>query len=160
MKRFLRRNWVEVLGIVGLILGFILVIERYTIRGWMSENVGGFRERFMSGLNQLYEQLTNFIFRVGPSTWIGILFIVGCVILVGLRLRYRFLNSYRWNDLSCPRCKSELERIHRSFFQRLLSKTILPEGRLYQCTNESCNWVGMKRVESGHRRKRSDSLHE
>ncbi len=66
------------------------------------------------------------------------------------RIRYRFTHSERMGAEVCPRCGDRLQRIHRSWFDRLLSATLLPSARRYQCINKSCAWQGLRRRSQHH----------
>lgn len=65
------------------------------------------------------------------------------IMIILLRIRYRFLYSRMWNSRSCPRCGEFIERVHRKPVDRYLAPIILPHPRRYRCP--SCEWEGLRR---------------
>lgn len=90
--------------------------------------------------------------------WVILLIIfttLSAVLVLIWVIRWQFLNAKTWSPSECPKCGSELHRIHRTSFDRLLSQTLLPEARRYRCENPYCHWDGLRR----HRREEPHRHH-
>jgi hypothetical protein len=87
--------------------------------------------------------------------WLGL----GILLVAGLML-YILVASVRMGD-TCPRCHGPLERVHRTWFDRLLTITVLPNALRYRCTNPMCSWRGLRNRRHGehsHRRQPADTV--
>ena len=154
MRRFLKEYRVELIALLVALLGIFLLVEQFDIRVSIYKTLGW----LVTSLNQFvqisWERMLGYFSSFTLSDLIGWILIIGTLVFVAWRARYRFLRSGYWRSTTCPKCGSSLERIHRKRFHHLLSKTLLPHGRRYGCTNTECNWTGMRHR---HRRKRRDS---
>jgi predicted RNA-binding Zn-ribbon protein involved in translation (DUF1610 family) len=75
--------------------------------------------------------------------------VVGGVVFILWRLRYRFLKSDRWQVLACPKCGGKLHRIHRTSLDRLVGSIFLPRAARYRCSNKECGWSGLRQTRQG-----------
>jgi hypothetical protein len=139
---FLKTYWVEILIVVGLILGVFLLFEQINIRGTLlgwAVAAGNFGlnlvTRFINGLMGLRS-------RLGLSELIAIPMLIGVVILLIWRIRWRLRNTPALVDAHCPQCGGGLQRVHRQFADRAVS--IFVPVRRYRCTNRDCGWSGMR----------------
>jgi len=156
MKKFLREYRVEILALLLALFGIFLLVEQLEIR-----------KSLYAAFIQLLDILPNLVETVKSATvayitsytlsdligWIIILF-TGVFII--WRVRYRFTHSHYWSAAECPRCRSELHRVHRRLSDRVLAKTFLPHARRYRCENAECNWSGLRR----YRRSTSPDLEQ
>lgn len=145
MKKFLREYRLEVIALFIAFLGVFLVSQRGKVESFLRENYLLFSQ-YLSSLNQsLQADIQRSVQSLSLSEWLGWLLVLLAIPFVVYRLRYRFSESERWRVTVCPRCGSELHRIHRRLIDRLLSRTLMPHARRYQCTNAACHWSGLRR---------------
>ena len=131
------------------VLGIFLLLEQFQIR----ISVANAFRWLINALQTAFASLTAYLSTFTLSDMLGWILILATSAFILFRLRYRFLHSERWRATVCPRCHSELERVHRTVFDRLLEKIFLPHVRRYRCNNAECNWSGL-------RRQRPNELHE
>ncbi len=159
MKKFLKNNWVELAALLAVILGAILVVERTVIRTWFQNSMASTVKEVGSGLSQFFQQIYTYLIQLSISELIGYALVFLSLLFVLFRLRYRFLTSNYYREPTCPRCGSDLHRIHRSTLDRILSKIFFPHARRYLCKKNGCGWTGLKNIERGRRRsQREDEL--
>ncbi len=145
MKRFWKEYQVEVTVLALVVLGVILLVGPFGIkdllRGAASGSSSMIKDFFQSVLDRL------FWFVIYLTVWdaVGVLLIVGPILYLFYRIRHRYLTSAEASSRICPQCGSSLERVHRSLFDRLLGKTLMPKSRRYRCTSQSCKWSGLRR---------------
>ncbi len=146
-ERLLRAYWVEALIVVALALAIFLLFEQMNIRGTL---LGWAEVAGAAGLGAL-ERLVNAVARfragLGLSELIAIPMLLGVLLALIWRVRWRLERTPSLTTLLCPRCKSDLHRIHRRTSDRLLGLFI--PLRRYRCSNRECGWSGL-RVASGH----------
>ena len=80
--------------------------------------------------------------RLGLSELIAIPMLIGVVLLLIWRIRWRLRNTPALVDTHCPRCGGELKRVHRNFIDRAIS--IFVSVRRYRCANHECGWSGRR----------------
>ncbi len=79
---------------------------------------------------------------IGDALAHGVLPGIAVAILLGWRVRWRFMHTSRFIELTCPRCGNDLHRIHRRAGDRMLN--LFVPVRRYQCKNRDCLWRGLK----------------
>lgn len=80
-----------------------------------------------------------FVYHQG-TVHLGGLILVTAVLLGLLRLRHRVIYHQRWWARQCPHCQgTHLSRVHRTWFERLMSVVGVPMRR-YIC--KDCRWQG------------------
>jgi hypothetical protein len=129
------------LGLAILVAIFLLVEPwdiRVTIFGWARsafEALSGFLGGTASRVSNWARGLT-----LSDATAFVILF--GVMLIALWRVRWRIIRNERfWSD-SCPQCaRSELHRIHRRLFGRVLGILGFPVAR-YRCSH--CRWRGLR----------------
>ncbi|MCU0489917.1 MAG: hypothetical protein MUE67_13340, partial [Anaerolineales bacterium] len=126
MKKFFRNNWVELTALLAVILGAFLVIERALIRRWFQNSMAFTLKEVGSGLGQFVKQIVTYLGQLTVTELIGYFLVFLSLLFVLFRIRYRFLTSDFYREPTCPRCGSDLNRIHRSGLDRFLSKTFFP----------------------------------
>jgi len=139
---FLKAYGVEILITVALVLAVFLLFEqmdiRKTLMGWFSEvTVAG-----TNATTRLFDALVGFRSRLGLSELIAIPMLIGVLILLTWRIRWRLGNTPALVDTHCPRCGGGLQRVHRRFFDRVIS--IFVPVRRYRCPNRGCGWMGVR----------------
>jgi hypothetical protein len=152
MKKFLKNNWVELVVLFAVILGAFLVIERTLLRSWLLNSMAPSLKEVGSGLSQSVQQIYTYLSQLSVSELIGYSLVFLSLIFILFRIRYRFLTSDYYREPTCPRCGSDLHRIHRSKLDRFLSKILFPHARRYLCKKSECGWTGLKNIERGRRR--------
>ena len=151
MRRILREYAVEIIAGLIVLLGVFLVVGQVDMRATIT-NASQFIVEFVRNIRASASGLeVSSAVSFSTSEIVGFLFIVFAVLFVLWRIRYRFLNSDRWQSVTCPRCGDEIHRIHRSRFDRFIGKIFLPYAGRYECMNEDCYWTGLRR--RGRRRK-------
>jgi hypothetical protein len=148
--RFLASIWsewrVEALVVLLVILAIFLLVERMQIRQtvllWLRQGV--------QVLGTLGERLTqsaqSFVRGTTLSDLTAYVLLLVAIAFVVWRTRWRLMRMARFTTLECPRCGSDLRRIHRSTVDRVLSFFV--PLRRYRCSNRDCSWLGL-RVSSG-----------
>jgi Ca2+/Na+ antiporter len=145
VKKILREYRLEITGLIIALLGIFLVSQRGKVESFLRENYFQLSQ-YLSSLNQTVQaDLQRSLQRLSFSEMVGWLLVLLAVPFVIYRLRYRFSQSEHWRATVCPRCGSEMHRIHRRLIDRLLSRTLMPHARRYQCTNAACHWSGLRR---------------
>lgn len=143
MKNKLKNYWFEILILGTLLLGFFLLLEQINIRGVILDDPGRVLNPAGRILSNLQEEVNSLVGLFTPSNVLGFILVFSALAAVLWRLRSRFLNSDQWNASACPKCGSSLHRIHRSGFDRFLSRSILPDARRYLCSDRECGWEGL-----------------
>lgn len=79
---------------------------------------------------------------ITPIELVGLtLVLVGAVALL-YRIRWRLLHAQSLTEISCPRCGSEIHRVHRHAVDRLVDCYV--PVRRYRCWNNECRWQGLR----------------
>ena len=146
----------EITALLAVILGAFLVIERALIRRWFQNSMAFTLKEVGSGLGQFVKQIVSYLNQLTVTELIGYFLVFISLLFVLFRIRYRFLTSDYYREPTCPRCGSDLNRIHRSTLDRLLSKTFFPHARRYLCQKSECGWTGLKNIERGRRKSRRE----
>jgi len=145
VRKFLRSYWVEVLVLLGILIGIFLLVEQFDIRVALRSFFLHSIESLKNAAFNFNAKLKSFFTNLALSDLIGAFLILIAVILLVLRIRHRFSSSEIWRSDTCPRCGSGLQRIHRTPPDRILARTLLPHARRYQCTDTECGWSGLRR---------------
>jgi hypothetical protein len=150
-NRPLARIWTEwrtefIILLVVAVAVFLLV-ERLQIRrtlfAWLrtvAQGLGSAVEAVLLGAVGLVRNTT-----LSDLIGYGLLLLVA--VLVAWRLRWRLMHMARLTTKKCPLCHSNLQRIHRRWYDRLLNP-YLPVRR-YRCHSPDCSWSGLR---IGHKR--------
>jgi len=159
MKKFLKENFVEILAVIVVFLGAIAFFRRDLASRLINLTLPEALDDLRNLISQLLNLARETFSRLSMYELVAIsLAILGFLFIV-FRIRYRFFRSQRWRSPACPRCGSELYRVHRSWFDRLLGKTLLPHSRRYLCQDPDCGWSGLKGIDRGRRRASSEVDH-
>jgi uncharacterized membrane protein len=139
---FLKAYWVEILIVIGLLLGIFLMFERIQIRVTLLRWLNATLKTGMSAIGQLDNVLWAFITGIGLSELIAIPLLTIVFLAIVWRARWRAQHTPALTDLHCPRCGGNIHRVHRRTLDRLAS--IFVPVRRYHCTNRECGWSGVR----------------
>jgi len=133
---------VEIIIALLVCLAVFLLVEQMNIRqstyAWLVALAGWLTRLAASAL----EELTRLVQTTTVSDLTAYLLLLVTAGLVVWRVRHRLLTLPRFSDVQCPRCGSELTRIHRHRLDRLLG--VFVPLRRYQCKDSECAWRGLR----------------
>jgi len=150
MKKFIKENWVEIIALVGDLIGIVLLFMRRQLMNWVSQ-IRDSLQSYTGTVSSYQDVLAEYANRITLPELAGAVLALLGILFIALRARHRYFSSQRWLSPYCPRCKSELHRVRRTSFDRFLSRTFLPHARRYLCKNAECRWTGLKYVDHGRR---------
>jgi len=143
VKKFLREYWVELLGLIVVLIAIFVLVNRNNIWGIRVAGRG-----FISSISQWFNNLLNTTFgylgRMSAAELLAWLLIISGTVIILYRMRRRYLKSDHWQATVCPKCGSKLHRVHRTQLDRLLGPIFLPNSARYRCSNSSCRWSGLR----------------
>jgi len=143
VKKFIREYWIELLGLIAVLIAVFLLLNRNNI--WAIRVAG---RGFISGISQWFNDLLNSAFgylgRMSAAELLAWLLIISGTVIILYRMRRRYLKSEHWQATVCPKCGSKLHRVHRTRLDRLLGPIFLPNSARYRCSNSSCRWSGLR----------------
>lgn len=152
MKRFLKEYTTEIIAVGIILTGFFLMFERFQIRNTIVTVVTNAVNPILSGLEKIITQVSSRVAVLTASDALGILLILLAMGFIIFRIRYRFHTDKRWETDLCPKCSSPIMRVHRSWWDRLMGATFLPDARRYRCMRVECGWSGLLRRHIRHQR--------
>ena len=140
MRKFLKNYWVEIIILLAVLFALFMMVGNFDLvksasRG-LSLAVKQVNRSLVTAINQLIDKILSF----SLIELMGVAIIIGAGFLLYNRARYRYRTNPDNSATACPRCGSQIKRIHRSSFDRLLSKTLKPSARRYSCVNPACGW--------------------
>ena len=136
-------------------LGIFLLVEQFSIRETLLLVFQNFILYLGGSAQRATESARNMITRFSLSDLLGWVLVLLALTFIAWRSRYHFIHSEYWKAVNCPKCGSALHRIHRTSWDRFLSRTLLPGARRYRCKNPECGWSGLReRREEDHHHKR------
>jgi hypothetical protein len=134
--------------VILVLLAAFLLVERMQIRQtllhWLRQGIQGlssFGESIVQGFLTFVQNTT-----LSDLTAYALLLVA--FIFVALRTRQRLMTSPRLTTHECPRCGSELRRIHRNSMDLLLDLYV--PVRRYKCSDHDCRWQGLRVGTSRH----------
>jgi predicted RNA-binding Zn-ribbon protein involved in translation (DUF1610 family) len=144
MRKFLKNYWVEMIVLLAVLVALFMLVGNFELvraasRG-LNSTLNQVNRTFVTATNQLIDKILGF----SLFDLLGVAIIVGASFLLYNRARYRYRTNPNNTATVCPRCGSQIKRIHRSSFDRLLSKTFKPNARRYSCVNSACGWDGLR----------------
>jgi len=145
---FLSDWWVELCAILFVALGVFLVFERMQIRQTVLRWIQQAIQVLGGSASSLVRRLVQLAARATLSDIVGIVLLLAAGVLALRRTRWRLMSMSRFTDRLCPRCGSELHRIHRRWYDRVLNAFV--PVRRYRCRNRDCGWVGLRTGRSRH----------
>ena len=158
MRRILREYWLEFVALVVAATGVFLVVKEFSIREVLRSVYYNAISLLGSWTQNSSTTAQNYLAHFSPSDLLGGVLVLAGLAFVIWRGRYHFYRSEFWKAVNCPKCGSVLHRIHRSSWDRFLSRILLRGARRYQCKNPECGWSGLRQKrEEDRQRKRHDS---
>lgn len=147
LRRFLRTYRFEIVWLLIVALGIFLIFERLNIR---SSSIAWLRRAAaatLHGVGHLNEVVDAFLAQTTLSDVIGYALVLGALLAICLRVRWRIIHSPKLTDLRCPHCGGAIHRSHRRAVDRFISSFV--PVRRYRCANDQCRWYGL-RVGTSH----------
>jgi hypothetical protein len=154
LRQILRTYKFEIIWLVIVALGLFLIFERLNIRTSLFAWLGRVSAGALAGAGRLDDQFGALLARITLSDAIGFALILGAMVAIALRVRWRLIHNQSLTRLRCPQCNGEIYRVHRHAVDRWISLYV-PVQR-YRCVNGQCRWHG-RRVGGGHGSGRSSS---
>ena len=144
MRKFLKNYWVEIIILLAVLFALFMMVGNFDLvksatRGLILA-VNQVNRSFVPAINQLIDKILSF----SLIDLLGVAIIIGACFLLYNRARHRYRTNPDNSATVCPHCGSQIKRIHRSGFDRLLSKTLKPNARRYSCVNPACGWDGLR----------------
>lgn len=158
MKKFIKEYGVEIIAVLVLFLGLFLIFERMQIRKSLLGFIRTTWESILIFISSVWGWIETIKTVITISDLIGILLLISVIIFGLWRIRYRFDHTKKWLAVTCPKCGSAIIRIHRSPIDKITGAIFFPNARKYGCTNENCDWRGLRR--KGRRREYKQQLEE
>jgi hypothetical protein len=154
LREYLHAYRFEIIWLVIVALGLGLIFRRPHIRSLFSAWFTHFAAAAGFALEHMGAWVADLLARLTLSGAIGYALVIGALVAIALRLRWRMLRSPTLTLLSCPRCGGHLHRVHRRAVDHLISLYV--PVRRYSCENDECCWHGL-RVSAGHGSSRSSA---
>jgi hypothetical protein len=133
---------VEMAVVMLVLLAAFLLVERIHIRQtllhWLRQGIQGlssFGGSIIRGFLTIVQNTT-------LSDLTAYVLLLAAFVFAALRTRQRLMTSPRLTTHECPRCGSELRRIHRNGMDRLLNLYV--PVRRYKCGDHDCQWQGLR----------------
>ena len=147
MRQFLRTYRFEIIWLIVVVLGVFLIFERLSIRSsliaWLRRAVAA----TLDGVGNLDEIADAILAQISLSDFVGYALVLGALLAIYLRVRWRIIHSPTLTDLRCPHCGGAIHRSHRRAVDRFIS--LFVPVRRYHCANDQCRWYGL-RVGASH----------
>lgn len=143
-RALLRQYRFEIIWFAVVALGVFLVFERLHIRRNVLRWLGAAAAAVLHGIGHVDEAVAAFVARTTFSDAVGYVLILGALVALVLRVRWRLMRSPRATALRCPKCGGEIHRVHRTNMDHVISGFV-PVQR-HRCANRECRWRGLRVV--------------
>ena len=160
MKRLLKEYRIEFIAGGVALIGIFLMIEPFDIREALLNTLTKLANNILAGLEGLVTRVNNRATVLSVSDVLGILLVLLAVGFIVWRIRFRFRTGKRWQSDLCPKCSSQIMRVHRNWLDHILGATLLPEARRYRCVDSECGWSGLLRRHASHRHHHREQVPE
>ena len=131
---------VEIILVLAVALAIFLLVERMQIRQFLWWWLRWGFQALLHAVGGVQRSLTNFVQNTTASDLTAYVLLLIVLVVVAWRIRWRLMRTPHLAARECPRCGSEVRRMHRRWTERILS-LYLPVRR-YGCTNRDCSWLG------------------
>lgn len=142
LSTFLRQYRFEIIWLIVVALGVFLVFERMDIRQSALRWLRTTAAVLLHGVGRLDNVVADFLARTTVSDAIGFVLILGALVAITLRTRWRLRHNPQYITLKCPRCGSDIHRVHRTRLDHLISAFV--PVRRYRCAKRECGWKGLR----------------
>lgn len=123
------------------LLGVFLLVEQMEIKVTLFHWITYSLRSMAKGIYGLASRIRDLMIQVETSDIVGIVLIITAVILLALRFRKKII--YRYSQLySCPDCKGELRRTHRTMKHKILEFILFVRIKHYHC--KQCSYSGIR----------------
>ncbi|MBN1669236.1 MAG: hypothetical protein JW862_19240 [Anaerolineales bacterium] len=153
MKKFIKEFWVELVILLAILMAVFLLVEQFSIRYTIFRAFRKLSGSLREVTNQLGAAFESYLAGFTVSDLLGWLLLLAALVVILLRLRWRFLNSARWSSTTCPVCGQPVRRMHRRRRDRFFSKLLLIQSHRYRCSDPACSWSGLRKPGRQNRRK-------
>jgi len=147
---FLRQYRFELIWLSVVALGVFLILERMNIRvtlfRWVRDGISA----AVHAIEHVDNVILAFVRNTTLSDAIGYVLILGALVAIAWRTRWRLMRTPSWTTIRCPQCDSEIHRVHRRVRDRFVG-LLIPVNR-YRCTNRECRWTGLRVTVPSRRR--------
>lgn len=143
MKKFLREYRIEIfIGFLALV-GVVLLLGDFGLKQASRDifrSVTQLRRLVLLG----FEGLTRYLLTFSILDLVAWGFILASGYIIVRRIRYRYRHNPKRAATVCPKCGGPIKRTPRSWFDKILDKTFMPNSRRYRCTDPECGWSGLR----------------
>lgn len=142
---FLRKFRLELLAGLFFGLGVFLLLEQLEIKQIMFRAC----KWSLAILIDVVSYPVDLLFPMQRSDIVGIILIVLALLIIGARFRFRMIERQQVVDVDerCPKCQSDLTRMHRKLIHRLLQLVFRVRITRYACEKcpfQAAVWTGRK----------------
>ena len=141
-RRFLRTYRFEIIWLIIVALGIFLIFERLNIRSSLTAWLGRGAAATLRGVGHLGEAVAAFLARTTVSDAVGLALILGALLAIALRVRWRLVRNPAYTTVRCPKCDGKIHMVHRHTVDRLINLYV--PVRRYRCANAECRWYGLR----------------
>jgi hypothetical protein len=142
IRRVWRDWWIEIVIGVLVVVAIFLLVERMNIRQMLFAWLVRLSARLERLVADLIQGLGGFARRTTLSDLTAYVLLLVVAGLVFWRTRQRLMTHPRFTEPRCPRCGSDLARVHRRWGDRVAN--LFVPVRRYQCKNQDCRWRGLR----------------
>ncbi len=133
--------WFEITIIFLLIFGLFLLIEDLEIKEILKEKGLILKSAIMNFLSSFFGFIIKWIKNMEVSDIVGVLSIMVAGLMLGWRFRQRFISNHE-HIYDCPDCESSLQRIHATFWHKLIHTILRVKVKNYKCSK--CSFKGYR----------------
>lgn len=141
-RSLLRVYRFELIWAAVILVGAFLIFERMSIRQTLLRWLSAAAQSILRSIGQLDDGVRAFLDRTSVSDAIGYLLVVGAMVALLWRLRWRLLHSPTLTAMSCPKCGGAIHRAHRTTLDHIIN--VYVPIRRYRCANRECRWHGLR----------------
>lgn len=142
----LRQLWgrysFEVIWALVVVFGIFLIFERMNIRRSLFNWLSKVAQALLRGAGQLGDTTLERLAAITLSDAIGLLLVLGALLAIVLRTRWRLLTNPALSTELCPKCQGPIHRVHRTRLDHVIN--IFVPVRRFRCANHECRWKGLR----------------
>jgi len=142
LRRFLQAYSFELVLLFVVVLAIFLLVERMNIRATLTRGLLVGVRAALHWIGHIDDAVRGFLASLTLSNAIGYILLLGAVVAVLLRLRWRLMHNHALTTIQCPQCNGDLRQVHRRPAERLVGWFV--PLRRYRCYNRDCRWEGVR----------------